>query len=275
MQTVFAHRTRPWLWTGASVAVVGGLYLAYGIAYRSFLGERDALGLLASFTLMAVLLFNGVKTFWTLILDTRDALDIFKETAIAHDAQIHHIRRDVALETESILESGYEMTFVHDGTPIHIALAHLGKKIPGQKNLSEEHDLLTFRVDAKHDLRMAIVNPRYEVRETLDVEYFAPSILHSKKYTYYEHGIVFSDFDSEDLDRLFDDSFIQIQLMALFGNYQFKFVVFGESDIRAVKSVTSTSISYDMESYPALIHLRNVLGEQLKKMHSLSIKGDR
>jgi len=252
-------------WPLALACIAGGIVLTIDMGRKAFYGERDAIGLLTSFIAMVVLLVFGVKTFWTVILDERDTLDIFKEFAISRDARIRHIRREQPLEKDLAVENGYVMEYADHGHAIEMALMHVGKKQESSKALSDEHDLFMIRVEAEHSLELAIVNPQFEIENTLDVEMYSPKILKSKKYFYYQHGIIFSDYDKEGIDRLFDHSFIQIQLFALFVNFRFKLVVLQSNHVLAVKAASMQSMHLDVDSYTALINLARVLMEQSKK----------
>lgn len=255
-----------WLsWPLAGGCIVGGLALAIDMGHRAVNGERDAVGLLVSFTVMMSLLAFGVRKFWSIILDERDTLDIFKEFAISRDARIRHIRRETTVEKGTAVENGYVLNYTDHGHGVEMALMHVGRKADSSKSLSEEHDLFMIRIEAEHDLEVSIVNPQFEIENTLDVEMYSPQILSSRKYYYYQHGIIFSDYDKERIDRLFDHSFIQIQLFALFVNFRFKLVAFQGRHVLAVKAASMQSMHLDVDSYTALINLARVLVEQNRK----------
>ncbi len=251
-------------WPSALLGLAAGTLIFFDMGRRAFYGEPDAIGLLASYLALVVIVILGIRKFWTVILDERDALDIFKEFAIARDARIRHIRNEKKLASGNIVEDGYELTCSDHGHEIDISLVHVGRKQETSRNLLEEHDLLLLRVQADHDLQLSIVNPQHEIENTLDVDLYSPRILSSRKYYYYQHGIIFSDYSKERIDRLFDHSFIQIQLFALFVNYRFKVVIFDAGFVLAVKAVSMTSMHMDMDAYTALINLARVLMEQSK-----------
>lgn len=222
-------------------------------------GETDAIGLVTCFTAMMVLAFYLLKNFWTVVLDDRDLLDVFKDIAIARDARIRHVRNEHPSPNGAIVENGYAMSFPEGATPIEASLIKLGRKQPDRKELTDEHGLLVIRIKASHDLRCTIVNPTYEIRESADVEHYAPMVLDSKTYSYYAHGIVFSDYEKKQNDFLFDRDVMNIQLINLFVNFRFKFIVFAQNALTAVKTALLESMTSDIEAYHALIHLHQVL----------------
>lgn len=223
------------------------------------MGETDAIGLVVCFATIAVLAYYLLKNFWTVILDDRDLLDVFKDIAISRDARIRHVRNEHASPNGTIVENGYIMSFSEGVTPINASLIKLGRKQADRKELTDEHGLLVIRIEAAHNLRCTIVNPTYEIRESADVEHYAPMVLDSKTYSYYGHGIVFSDYEKKQNDFLFDRHVMNIQLINLFVNFRFKFIVFAHNALTAVKSAVLESMPSDVESYHALIHLHQVL----------------
>lgn len=261
-----------WLsWPLAVICIAGGIYLTIDMGRRALTGERDAIGLLVSFTVMIVLIVFGIRKFWTVILDERDALDIFKEFAISRDARIRHIRREIPVDKGTAVENGYVLNYTDHGHGIEMALMHVGKKSESSKSLSDEHDLFMIRIDTGYDLDLSVVNPQYEIENTLDVEMYSPRILSSKKYYYYQHGLIFADYDKAHIDRLFDHSFIQIQLFALFVNFRFKLVVFQDRRVLAVKAASMQSMHLDVDSYTALINLARVLADQNRKSQEMAL----
>lgn len=224
-------------------------------------GETDAIGLVVCFTMLTIVGYYLLKNFWTVVLDDRDLLDVFKDIAISRDARIRHVRNEHASPNGAIVENGYKMSFPENATPIEASLIKLGRKQSDRKELTDEHALLVIRIEAAHDLRCTIVNPTYEIRESADVEHFAPMVLDSKTYSYYPHGIVFSDYEKKQNDFLFDRDVMNIQLINLFVNFRFKFIVFGQNALTAVKSAVLESMPSDIEAYHALIHLHQVLSD--------------
>lgn len=257
---------RKWLFNLAVLAVIAlGVYLMALTVMQALWGENKALWLLISFT--AVMAVTGwfFKRFWVLTLDDRDTLDIFKIASINAGAHLAHFQREHFQNAHIVTERGYSFT-VRDGeTQIRTSLVFLGKEYADRKTVIGEQALLTLSIRVGQPFRMAIVNPLADIRESLDVEFYAPAVLHSKKYSYQKYGIVFSDYDKDAIQTIFEDPFLQTQLIELFQRYKFKFAVIDDRKTVAVKTAAVETVALDVEAYPVLMNISQLISTQHKK----------
>jgi hypothetical protein len=259
-------RLRKWLIYSVSFCITGaGSFLIYKTFARAIEGEKNAVWLLTTFTMAVVVLIFLVKKYWILVLDDRDALDIFKIASINNEATLAHFQREFDQPDGVITERGYSYTLRDGNTEIRTSLVYIGKEFAGKKTVIGERALVTIALRVGQPFRMAVVNPQVDIRESLDIEFYAPIVLHSKKYTYSKYGIVFSDYDKTGIQTIFENPFLQTQLIELFVRSGFKFIVFDERRALAVKSAAVEGIARDVETYPVLMSISQLISTQHKK----------
>lgn len=247
------------------IVIAAGFYLVGHTIYLAAQGENKALWLLLSFTAVIALLAWFLKRFWVLALDDRDVLDIFKIASINNKANLAHFQREFFQHSRIVTERGYSYTIRDGGTDIRTSLVYLGKEFPDRKTIIGEQALLTIALRAEQPFKMAIVNPQADIRESLDVEFYAPAVFSAKKYSYQKYGIVFSDYDKESIDAVFDNPFIHTQMIELFQRYQFKFAIFDDRKALAVKSASVETIAEDAEAYPVLMSISQLISNRQQK----------
>ncbi len=246
--------------------IVIGFYLIGNTVMLAARGENKALWLLVSFAAVVAVLAWFLKKFWVLTLDDRDVLDIFKIASITNGSSLAHFQREYFQNSKIVTERGYSFT-VHDGeTEIRASLVYLGKEFADRKTIIGEQALLTIALRVGQPFNMAIVNPQADIRESLDVEFYAPAVFHSKKYSYQKHGIIFSDYDKNAVESVFANPFLHTQLIELFERCKFKFIVFDERKAIAVKSADVPTIAEDVEAYPVLMNISQLIATQHKKI---------
>lgn len=246
--------------------IVIGFYLIGTTVMLAARGENKALWLLVSFAGVVTLLAWFLKRFWVLALDDRDVLDIFKIASISNESSLAHFQREYFQNSKIVTERGYSFT-VRDGqTEIRTSLVYLGKEYADRKTIIGEQALLTIAVRVGQPFNMAIMNPQADIRESLDVEFYAPAVFYSKKYSYQKHGIIFSDYDKDAVESVFGNPFLQTQLIELFERCKFKFIVFDERKAIAVKSAEVQTIAADVEAYPVLMNISQLIATQHKKI---------
>lgn len=257
---------KKWLGNLAMTCVIVlGIYLIALTVMQAMRGENKALWLLISFAVAVAALAWFLKKFWVLVMDDRDTLDIFKIASINNEAHLAHFQREYFQQSQIVTERGYSYT-VRDGqTEIRTSLVYLGKEYSDRKTIIGEQSLLTIAIRVGQPFIMAVVNPLADIRESLDVEFYAPVVLHSRKYSYQKHGIVFSDYDKDAIQAIFEDPFLQTQLIELFQRCNFKFAVFDERKTVAVKSAAVETIANDVEAYPVLMNISQLISAQHKK----------
>lgn len=257
---------KKWLGNLVMLAVLMlGIYLMALTVMQAVRGENKALWLLVSFTAVVAVLAWFLKKFWVLTMDDRDTLDIFKIASINSEASLAHFQREYFQNAQIVTERGYSYTIRDGQTEIRTSLVYLGKEYADRKTIIGEQSLLTIAIRVGQPFRMAIVNPQADIRESLDVEFYAPVVLHSKKYSYQKHGIVFSDYDKDAIQTIFEDPFLQMQLIELFQRCKFKFAVFDERKTVAVKSAAVETVAQDVETYPVLMNISQLISAQHKK----------
>ncbi len=247
------------------VTTVAGLFLVYKTITRAVGGETNAIWLLTTFAAVVIVLGFFVRKYWTLVLDDRDVLDIFKIASINNETNLAHFQREFFHHNGRITERGYSYTIRDGKTEIRTSLVYLGKEFADKKTVIGERALVTIAVRIGQPLKMAIVNPHIDIRESLDIEFYAPIVLGSKKYAYAKHGIVFSDYDKDGIQMILENPFLQTQLIELFDRNRFKFIVFDERRAFAVKSALVDSIAHDVEAYPVLMSISQLITAQHKK----------
>lgn len=245
--------------------IVLGIYLIVLTVLQAMRGENKALWLLLSFTAVTAVLAWFLKRFWVLTLDDRDELDILKIASINNNTSLAHFQREYFQNSKIVTERGYSYTIRDGQTEIRNSLVYLGKEYADRKTIIGEQALLTVAIRVAQPLKMAIVNPQADIRESLDVEFYAPAVLHSTKYSYQKHGIVFSDYSKEGIQAIFENPFLQTQLIELFQRCKFKFAVFDERKAVAVKSAAVETIADDVEAYPVLMNISQLISTQHKK----------
>ncbi len=245
--------------------IAAGFYLIGQTILLAVRGENKALWLLVSFTAVVAILAWFIRRFWTLTLDDRDVLDIFKIASINNGSNLAHFQREYFQHSRIVTERGYSYTIRDGGTDIRTSLVYLGKEFADRRTIIGEQALLTIAIRAEQTFRMAIVNPQADIRESLDVEFYAPAVFQSKKYSYQKHGIVFSDYEKEAIDTVFENPFLHTQLLELFQRCKFKFAVFDERKAVAVKSASVDTIAEDVEAYPLLMSISQLISNRYKK----------
>ena len=257
---------RKWLINMFMAAVaLAGSFLIYKTFVHAAEGQRNAVWLLTTFTLVVAALAFFLRKYWTLVLDDRDALDIFKIASITNEATLAHFQREFPHRGGLITERGYSYTVRDGNTQIRTSLVYLGKEFADKKTVIGEQALVTVAIRAGQPFRLAVVNPQVDIRESLDIEFYAPVVLGSKRYAYSKHGIVFSDYDKAAIQTIFENPFLQTQLIELFTNNRFKFIVFDERRALAVKSAVVETIARDVEAYPVLMSISQLISTQHKK----------
>ena len=247
------------------IIIVLGMYLITFTLMQALRGEHKALWLLLSFAGLVAVLAWFLKKFWVLTMDDRDTLDIFKIASINNGANLAHFQREFFQHEQIITERGYSYTLRDGQTEIRTSLVYLGKEYADRKTIIGEQSLLTIAIRVGQPFKMTIVNPTADIRESLDVEFYAPAVLHATRYSYQKHGIIFSDYDKDAIEAIFTDPFLQTQLIELFQRCKFKFAVFDERKTVAVKSAVVETIANDVEAYPILMNISQLISTQHKK----------
>ncbi|MCB0833069.1 MAG: hypothetical protein KDC45_06375 [Bacteroidetes bacterium] len=253
------------------VAVLGGgLLLMYFTLRRGLAGDQRAIWLLLSFTLVMIVLFSVIKKFWVLALDDRDVLDIFTVAAINNKAHLAHFHREFFHHSRIVTERGYSYSMRDADADLRISLVYLGKEDARQRTEIGEQPILTVAVRVPQPFKMAIVNPQVELQHTLEVDFYAPLVLNSTKYVYHKYGIVFSEYYKNEIEAVFENPFLHTELIELFTRFRFKFAIFDERKAMAVKMASVETLGHDVEAYPILINISNLIASTHKKHSTLS-----
>ncbi len=242
-----------------ALIVVAGLWLMSLDVIRAWNGDWDAVWLFISFALLISAAVAAVKKYWMIILDDRDILEVFTHGAQKNKCTVSHFHRVHEIPLGLINERGYSFTIRDGETDIRLSLIYLGKETSDHKTIIGEQALLTAAIRVPQPFAMVIVNPKADIRESLDVEFYAPLVLDSKRYSYHRHGLVFSNYDKNKIQEIFDNPFLQTEMIDLFERCHFKFAVFNERRAMAVKSATLESLSRDVEAYPVLENISRLI----------------
>jgi hypothetical protein len=266
-------KARWWINILGAASLAGGFYLLYLSISRALQGDAGAWWVLGAFGFIVAVLYLFVRRFWTLVLDDRDALDVFKEAAAELGGTLTHFRKEHKTTDGSITEKGYRIRVHADSTDVNLALVHIGKTHPASRVLQQEHDLLVMSMPTTVSLEMAVVNPGAEIRESVDVERYAPIVLESKQYFYFRHALVFTPIERAAIAEVFENLFIQNLLAEVFYHHRFKLITWSGQVVQAFKSVMLESLPQDMEAFKLLVNLKELIEEHLKRQSTELLKG--
>ncbi len=245
---------------GISIFIVAfGSWLISMDVTRAWSGDVDAVLLFVCFGILLVAMVQLVRRYWTLILDDRDTLEVFTQGAIRNQSRVMPFHRAHERESGIINERGYSYSIRDGETEVRLSLIFLGKETSDHKTIIGEQALLTTAIRIPQPFDMVIVNPRTDIRESLDVEFYAPLILNSKRYSYHRHGLVFSNYNKNKIQEIFDNPFLQTEMIDLFERCHFKFAVFDTRHAMAIKNATVHNMSRDIETYPVLENISRLI----------------
>ncbi|HMW34472.1 MAG TPA: hypothetical protein PKA52_13885 [bacterium] len=272
MQAIYAVLRYRFFWYAvlAITIVVGAGWLIKDLR-RAIDGEYEAFLLILGFVSVLTCVVFLIRRYWSYILDDRDVMEVFAVAATHNHVQLKHFHREHATSRGLISERGCSYSIRDGQTDIRISLTFLGKETADQKTIIGEQGLITIAVRVPQPFQMVIVNPRVDIRESLDVEFYAPMVLNARRYAYQRHGIVFSNYDKETIQHTFENPFIQTELIELFEKCRFKFAVFNERHAIAVKSATVENLARDTEMFPVLMNISTLIAaDQHKQIPTLS-----
>lgn len=258
---------RQWIISAVALAgLSGGGYLLYKTVSRAVSGDPGAVWVVVLFLVCMAVIVLGVRKFWVLVIDHSDVVDVFRESAARLSAEVRHFRSDHRVGDQDITESGYEFTWSEQNTEAHVQLFQIGRpSVVQERILFDDHTLLALRLSVERALDMAVVHPAVDITESLDIERYAPLVLTSHSYVFVKHGVVFSN-DKSIVSVLFDNPFVQNLLAEIFYHYRFKFLVFQDRQLLAIKTVVIESLEQDIESYKLFVNLKDLIEENHKKL---------
>jgi len=227
-------------------------------------GERQSFWIMISFVLGVLFFIWFIKHYWVLVLDEGGVVSLFRKLAAHYDSRVKPVHQDYQVSNGRVVESGYRFTIWHAGNNFSFTLARISHEETTSKRLTYHHSLLVVRCLLNLPLNLVLVNPTFEIDEATDVEFLAPLVVESSRYLYTKQALVFSNYDKAEVKQMLGDRTINQELSTLFVDHRFKFIAFQEGEVRAVKDAFANSIAKDIETYPRLLEI----GEVLSAVHA-------
>lgn len=229
-----------------------GLLLLFEIILSAVLGNLSAVLVVGAF-LVSVLIVSLMAVYiWNRNLSGSDNIyRTFKAIASELRTSVASFSRTQNPDDNSVsFEKGYRLAVERKGVKVSVSLVDIGKETFQPAKKFGNQKLITISRPIRFNFSLVFVNRVLDVPESFDIELYMPALIGSKRYSFTENIIVFSDCDQDTLDQIMSSQKLRKDLDDLFRHYGYKFAVLYDRRILIAKNVDLDSdLYFDLGAY--------------------------
>ncbi len=265
-------KTRYLIYPAGFIILISGLYIFFSTVHKAFTGSWEAAALLVSFTALIILVVWLIRSFWRVILDDSDMIDVFRTMAATKRSKVEPVFRRVDFAEGTLKEHGYRFCFKENTLSSEIGLVHIEPENAPYSGDSENTLHLLVKNTTTHPFNALLFNPHREYKDSLPIRLYAFPICQLTNRILHPTATVITEQPDFWHQNILNNAFIRQDLNLLFMNYRMHFILMDGNCNLAVKPASMESLTYDAESYYVLRRLSKLITDQYKSsIHERSI----